>query len=65
MKVRKMRHIDIKNLTIKGNKKWKKRATLALVFARSKTTRKERNDYINSQSSIWSELKPNLERLSK
>jgi hypothetical protein len=59
-----MRFINIKHLTIKNNKKWKRKAMKALVVARSKTTQAERSDYINNQSAIWSELKPNLEKLS-
>lgn len=60
-----MRYININNLTIKNNKKWRKKAAKALIIARSKTTKAERSDYINSQSSIWSDLKPSLEKLSK
>ena len=59
-----MRYININNLTISKNKKWRKKAAEALVTARSKTTKAERSEYINSQSKIWSELKPSLERLS-
>lgn len=59
-----MRYININNLTITKNKKWRKKAAEALVTARSKLTRAERSEYINNQSAIWSELKPSLERLS-
>lgn len=59
-----MRYININNLTIKNNKKWRKKAAKALITARTKTTKEERSEYINSQSSIWSDLKPNLEKLS-
>jgi uncharacterized protein (TIGR02646 family) len=59
-----MRYININNLTIKNNKKWRKKAEKALVVARAKTTKAERSVYINSQSSIWAELKPSLEKLS-
>ena len=59
-----MRYININNLTIKNTDEWRKKAADALAVARSKPTKKERAEYINSQSSLWADLKTNLEGLS-
>lgn len=58
-----MRVINISKLV--PDAQWLKDAERATVTARSKKEGKERADYINSQSDLWTRLKPRLEDLSE
>lgn len=57
-----MRFIDNTNLEV--DEKWLRKTQKALDDARQKSEDRERKEYINSKSSIWVEVKPELEELS-
>jgi len=57
-----MRQINISEIT--PDAAWQTEAGTALSEARTKASGKERSDYINSQSNLWSSLKPQLESIS-
>ncbi len=58
-----MRHINIERLEV--DEDWKQDAQDALDETRQKAEGVERSNYINSKSTIWSVLKPKLEKLSE
>lgn len=57
-----MRYINLEDLEVDDN--WKNKAQKAFEEVCTKTDEKERSEYINSKSTIWSNLKPELEHLS-